>query len=41
MHDDVVGAAGLRMTGKIDHHIHVLVGAGHDRLRPSSGRFHR
>ncbi len=33
MDDDIVRAAGLRMLGQIDNHVHVLVRAGHDRLR--------
>ena len=32
MHHDVIGADRLGMFGKIDHHVHVLVGAGHDGL---------
>ena len=40
VHDDVVGTDRLGVPRQIDHHIHVGVRAGHDRLTGTRGRLH-
>ena len=41
MHHDVVGPDILGVTREVDHHVHVLIGARHDRLSVIAGGFHR
>lgn len=41
MHDDIVGTDLLGVLRQVDHDIHVLVGAGHDRLGPARAGIHR